>query len=259
MEATVEQKLRSLYNLQLIDSKIDKIQNVRGELPMEVSDLEDDIAGLNTRIDNLKSELDELKTSIDDRKTFIKNATGLISKYETQQTNVKNNREYLALTKEVEMQKLEIMASEKKIKDYQNQIEEKKEQLEGTKQQLDERKKDLEHKKGELNNITGETQKEEDYLASKREEAAVVIDERLRIAYNRVRLNVKNRLAVVTIDRDACAGCFSKIPPQRQLDIRQRKKIIVCENCGRIIVDNELAEEVRTQLEETLGTAISEA
>jgi predicted nucleic acid-binding Zn-ribbon protein len=252
MEATVEQKLRGLYNLQLIDTKIDKIQNVRGELPMEVSDLEDEIVGLNTRLENLKSETDELKKSIDERKAFIKEAHVLIQRYEGQQSNVKNNREYLALTKEVEMQKLEIMASEKKIKDFQQQIEDRKANLESTKAHLEERKNDLEHKKNELNNITGETQKEEDFLQERREKAAEVIDSRLLTAYNRVRLNVKNRLGVVTIDRDACAGCFSKIPPQRQLDIRQRKKIIVCENCGRIIVDNELAEEIRTELEESL-------
>jgi predicted nucleic acid-binding Zn-ribbon protein len=252
MEATVEQKLKSLFNLQLIDTKIDKIQNIRGELPMEVSDLEDEIAGLNTRIENLKTEIDELKKSIDDRKTAIKDSNSLITRYEAQQSNVKNNREFLALTKEVEMQKLEIMASEKKIKDFQFQIEDRKGQLDSTKARLEERKTDLSHKKGELDNITSETQKEEDALAERREEAAQIIDERLRNAYNRVRLNVKNRLAVVTIDRDACAGCFTKIPPQRQLDIRQRKKIIVCENCGRIIVDSDLAEEVRNSLEESL-------
>jgi len=253
MEATVEQKLKSLFYLQLIDNKIYRIQNVRGELPMEVSDLEDELAGLNTRIDNLKKEAEAVKAGIDENKAAIKTANSLITKYETQQTNVKNNREYLALTKEVEMQKLEIMASEKKIKEFQSQIEFKKEQLESTKKQLEERKSDLDHKKDELANITKETQKEEDYLTEKREEASGIIDERLRNAYNKVRLNVKNRLAVVTIDRDACAGCFSKIPPQRQLDIRQRKKIIVCENCGRIIVDNELADEVKVQLEEAIG------
>ncbi len=253
MEATVEQKLKSLFYLQLIDNKIYRIQNVRGELPMEVSDLEDELAGLNTRIDNLKKEAEAVKAGIDENKAAIKTANGLITKYETQQTNVKNNREYLALTKEVEMQKLEIMASEKKIKEFQGQIEFKKEQLESTKKQLEERKSDLDHKKDELANITKETQKEEDYLTEKREESSATIDERLRNAYNKVRLNVKNRLAVVTIDRDACAGCFSKIPPQRQLDIRQRKKIIVCENCGRIIVDNELADEVKVQLEEAIG------
>ena len=252
MEATVEQKLKSLYNLQLIDSKIDKIHNVRGELPMEVNDLEDEIAGLQTRIEKLKAEASELKGSIEDRKLSIKNSSALIVKYETQQTNVKNNREYLALSKEVEMQKLEIMASEKKIKDFQFQIEDRKGQLEATQGQLEERKKDLEHKKGELGNITKETQKEEDYLLERREVAAEFIDERLRTAYFRIRDNVKNRLGVVSIDRDACAGCFSKIPPQRQMDIRQRKKIIVCENCGRIIVDNDLAEEVRAELDETL-------
>jgi predicted nucleic acid-binding Zn-ribbon protein len=253
MEATVEQKLKSLFYLQLIDNKIYRIQNVRGELPMEVSDLEDELAGLTTRIDNLKKEAEAVKSGIDENKTSIKNSNALIKKYEEQQTNVKNNREYLALTKEVEMQKLEIMASEKKIKEFQSQIEYKKEQLEATKKNLEERKADLAHKKDELANITKETQKEEDYLAEKRDEASGIIDERLRNAYNKVRLNVKNRLAVVTIDRDACAGCFSKIPPQRQLDIRQRKKIIVCENCGRIIVDNELADEVRVQLEEAIG------
>jgi hypothetical protein len=255
MEATVEQKLKSLFNLQLIDTKIDKIQNIRGELPMEVSDLEDEIAGLNTRIENLKTENDELKKSIDERKQAIKDSNSLITRYEAQQSNVKNNREFLALTKEVEMQKLEIMASEKKIKDFQFQIEDRKAQLESTKARLEERKTDLQHKKSELDNITAETQKEEDALADRRAEAAEIIDERLRNAYNRVRLNVKNRLAVVTIDRDSCAGCFTKIPPQRQLDIRQRKKIIVCENCGRIIVDSDLAEEVRNNLEESLHQA----
>jgi predicted nucleic acid-binding Zn-ribbon protein len=255
MEATVEQKLRSLFNLQLIDSKIDQLHNIRGELPMEVRDLEDEIEGLETRIANLKKEIDELKASVDGRKAAIKDSQGLIAKYESQQTNVKNNREYLALSKEVEMQKLEIMASEKKIKDFQNQTEERKEQLENTKKHLDDRKKDLEHKRGELNNITKETEKEEDYYNQHREEAAKMIDDRLRNAYQRVRNNMKNRLAVVTIDRDACAGCFSKIPPQRQLDIRQRKKIIVCENCGRIIVDNDLADEIRTELEVNLAAS----
>lgn len=253
MEATVEQKLRSLFNLQLIDTKIDKIQNIRGELPMEVSDLEDEVAGLETRIENLNNEIEGLKKSIEDRKSAIKESNNLIGKYEGQQTNVKNNREFLALTKEVEMQKLEIMASEKKIKDFQYQIQEKEAQLSSTQAHMEDRKKDLQHKKDELSNITKETEKEEEALEERRNEAAEIIDERLRNAYNRVRTNVKNRLAVVTIDRDSCAGCFSKIPPQRQLDIRQRKKIIVCENCGRIIVDNELAEEVRTELEQNLG------
>lgn len=252
MEATVEQKLKNLFNLQMIDSKIDQLHNIRGELPMEVHDLEDEIEGLETRIGNLKKEIDEYKSSIDNRKSAIKESNSLISKYESQQTNVKNNREFLALSKEVEMQKLEIMASEKKIKDFQSKVEETKEVLDRTKKHLEDRKKDLEHKRGELANITRETEKEENYLLTHREGAASNIDDRLRNAYQRVRNNMKNRLAVVTIDRDACAGCFSKIPPQRQLDIRQRKKIIVCENCGRIIVDNDLAEEVKTELESHL-------
>jgi predicted nucleic acid-binding Zn-ribbon protein len=253
MEATVEQKLKNLFNLQLIDSKIDKIQNVRGELPIEVSDLEDEIAGLDTRIANLNEEMANMQKSNDERKKFIKDANGLIVKYEGQQSNVKNNREYLALTKEVEMQKLEIMASEKKIKDQQYQIEDKKALLGQTETYLEDRKKDLQQKKDELDNITSETQKEEDALNGVREGAAKFIDTRLLNAYNRVRLNVKNRLAVVTIDRDSCAGCFSKIPPQRQLDIRQRKKIIVCENCGRILIDTDLADETRVELEKNIG------
>lgn len=256
MEATVEQKLKNLFNLQLIDSQIDRIQNVRGELPMEVSDLEDEIAGLDTRIENLNIELIGLQKSIDERKKFIKDANNHIVKYEAQQTNVKNNREFLALTKEVEMQKLEIMASEKKIKDFQFQMQEKKDSLEQTKAHLDDRKKDLQHKKDELDNITGETEKEENALNVFRGQAAEYIDERLLNAYNRVRLNVKNRLAVVTIDRDACAGCFSKVPPQRQLDIRQRKKIIVCENCGRILVDSDLAVETKSELEKSIGVDV---
>ncbi|MDQ3072181.1 MAG: C4-type zinc ribbon domain-containing protein [Bacteroidota bacterium] len=251
VEATVEQKLKSLYNLQLIDSEIDQIHGIRGELPMEVSDLEDEIAGLETRIQNLKTEMDELKKEIDERKNGIKESNTLIAKYEAQQNNVKNNREFLALSKEVEMQKLEIMASEKKIKDYASQVDDRKTQLEATKANMEERSKDLEHKKGELDSITAETQKEEDQLMAVRDKAASFIDERLRNAYIRIRSNVKNKMGVVSIDRDACAGCFSKIPPQRQLDIRQRKKVIVCENCGRILIDNELAEETRQELQET--------
>ncbi len=253
MEATVEQKLKGLFNLQLIDTQIDRIKSVRGELPMEVSDLEDEIQGLETRIENLNQELATIQKSADERKKFIKDSNAHIVKYESQQSKVKNNREFLALTKEIEMQKLEIMASEKKIKDFQFQVTEKKALLEQSKAFLEDRKKDLKHKKGELDTITKETEKEERELNKVREKAAKVIDERLFNAYTRVRDNVKNRLGVVTIDRDACAGCFSKIPPQRQLDIKQRKKIIVCENCGRILVDSDIAETTRAELEKSVG------
>ncbi len=248
MEATIEQKLRSLYNLQLIDTKIDRIRGVRGELPEEVRDLEDEITGLNTRIEKLSNDANELKRAIDDRKNFIKDSQTAIERYEGQQNNVKNNREFVALSKEVELQKLEIMAAEKKIRDFQFQMEEKKIQLENTKKHVTERESDLEHKRGELDTIVAETQREEDDLMSNRNQASGIIDERLMNAYTRVRDNTKNHLAVVTIDRNACAGCFSMIPPQRQLDIRQRKKIIVCENCVRILVDNEMASEVEAEL-----------
>ncbi|MDZ4839885.1 MAG: C4-type zinc ribbon domain-containing protein [Bacteroidota bacterium] len=256
MEATVEQKLENLYNLQIIDTKIDKIQNIRGELPIEVSDLEDEIAGLQTRQEKLKSEIDEFKKGIEEAKQQIKTSQGLITKYDDQQTNVKNNREFLALSKELEMQKLEIMAAEKKIKDLNAQIDERKSGMETTKALLEDRKTELGHKKGELDTITGETIKEENELRNLRDNAATQInDNRLMQAYKRLRDNVKNGLAVVTIDRNACAGCFSKIPPQRQLDLRQRKKIIVCENCGRVLVDNDLAENSNITLEETLIAA----
>jgi predicted nucleic acid-binding Zn-ribbon protein len=249
METTVEQKLISLFNLQLIDSKIDKIHNIRGELPVEVSDLEDEVTGLSTRVDKLTQEVQHFKHSIDDRKNFIKESNSNIIKYEGQQNNVKNNREFLALSKEIELQKLEIMAAEKKIKEYQFNLEDRKSQIEYTKAQIDERKKDLTIKKEELSNIVADTQKEEDFLMSLRGNAEVIIDDRYKNAYTRIRAGVKNKLAVVSVERNACAGCFSKLPPQRQLDMRQRKKIIVCENCGRILIDHELAEETKIEIE----------
>lgn len=248
--ATIEEKLRSLYYLQLVDYKIDEIIRQRGELPMEVSDLEDEQEGLQTRLDNLKQETSKLKKDVDDRKNFIKEANALIRKYEEQQNNVKNNREFVALSKEIEMQRLEIMAAEKKIKEYQYQLEEKKGVVENTKVQLEIVKSDLTSKKTELDKLIDETRKEEDTLNSFKEEAIKPVDERLLSAYNRIRNGTKNGLAIVTIDRDSCAGCFTKIPPQRQLDIRRRLKVIVCENCGRILVDNELASEESTRIEE---------
>ncbi len=241
MEQTVEQKLRALYELQNIHTKIDKIRQVRGELPMEVADLEDEVAGLETRIHKIKAELDDLEDSIVTRKNMIKEAQSAIKKYEAQLNEVKNNREYDAISKEVEIQGLEIQVCEKKIREHGFEITNKTQVYEKAVADLEDRKKDLENKRAELNNITSETQKEEDELTEKAKQAELSIDERLLTAYKRLRNNSKNGLAVVTIQRDSCSGCFNQIPPQRQLDIRQHKKVIVCEHCGRILVDEALS------------------
>ncbi|AMQ01037.1 hypothetical protein AY601_4188 [Pedobacter cryoconitis] len=240
MEQTVEQKLKALYELQTLHTKIDKIRQIRGELPMEVADLEDEVAGLDTRIQKFKAELDETEDAIVTRKNMIKESQALIKKYDTQLKEVKNNREYDALTKEVEIQSLEIQVCEKKIREYGFDISSKTEVYEKALADQESRKKDLEIKRGELQTITSETEKDEQVLNKKAEKAESGIEERLLIAYRRLRGNANNGLAVVTIDRDSCSGCFNQIPPQRQLDIRQRKKIIVCEHCGRILVDEAL-------------------
>ncbi len=241
MEQTVENKLRALYELQTIHTQIDKIRQIRGDLPMEVSDLEDEVAGLETRIQKIKAELDELEDSIVNRKNMIKEALAASKKYETQLNEVKNNREYDAITKEIEIQGLEVQVSEKKIKEHSFEISNRTEGYEKTLAELEQRKNDLQNKKDELGLITAETEKEEAVFLSKAKEAEKQADERLLVAYNRLRNNSKNGLAVVTIQRDSCSGCFNQIPPQRQLDIRQRKKIIVCEHCGRILVDEGFA------------------
>jgi predicted nucleic acid-binding Zn-ribbon protein len=247
MEQTVEQKLEALYELQTIHTKVDKIRQTRGELPMEVADLEDEVAGLETRIQKIKSELDDLEDTIVNRKNMIKESQALIKKYETQQNNVKNNREFDALAKEMEIQGLEIQVCEKKIREHEYEIATKSDIYEKALQNIDERKNDLEAKKTELANITSETQKEEEVLLAEAEKANDKIDERLLFAYNRLRSNFKNGLAVVTIERDSCSGCFNKIPPQRQSDIRQRKKIIVCEHCGRILIDETMSEDIKNE------------
>jgi len=244
MEQTVEQKLKALYELQNIHTKIDKIRQVRGELPMEVADLEDEVAGLETRIQKIKAELDDTEDAIVNRKNMIKEAQALIKKYEKQLEDVKNNREYDALTKEVEIQNLDIQVSEKKIKEHGFEIASKTEIYDLALANIETRKGDLEVKKGELATITSETEKEEQALVKKADKAETQIEERLLIAYHRLRGNAVNGLAVVTIDRDSCSGCFNQIPPQRQLDIRQRKKVIVCEHCGRILVDEALTQEL---------------
>jgi predicted nucleic acid-binding Zn-ribbon protein len=246
MEQTVEQKLKALYELQTIHTKIDKIRQVRGELPMEVADLEDDVEGLETRIQKIKNELDDLEDDIVTRKNLIKEAQGNIKKYEGQLNEVKNNREYEAISKEVEIQGLDIQVSEKKIKEFGYEITTKTQIYEKALADLEGRRADLDAKKAELGTITSETEKEENELNAEAEKASKNIEERLLIAYNRLRGNAKNGLAVVTIQRDSCSGCFNQIPPQRQSDIRQRKKIIVCEHCGRILVDEQMALEAET-------------
>ncbi len=246
MEQTVEQKLKALYELQTIHTKIDKIRQVRGELPMEVADLEDDVAGLETRIQKIKAELDDLEDDIVTRKNLIKEAQNNIKKYETQLNEVKNNREYDAISKEIEIQGLDIQVSEKKIREFGFEIATKTQVYEKALADLDARKSDLDAKKDELGTITAETEKDETELNTQAEKAAVNIEDRLLVAYNRLRQNAKNGLAVVTIQRDSCSGCFNQIPPQRQSDIRQRKKIIVCEHCGRILVDEQMAMEAET-------------
>ena len=246
MEQTVEQKLKALYELQTIHTKIDKIRQVRGELPMEVADLEDDVEGLETRIQKIKSELDDLEDDIVTRKNLIKEAQANIKKYEAQLNEVKNNREYEAISKEVEIQGLDIQVSEKKIKEFGYEITTKTQIYEKAIADLEGRRADLDAKKAELGTITAETEKEENELNAEAEKASKNIEERLLVAYSRLRGNAKNGLAVVTIQRDSCSGCFNQIPPQRQSDIRQRKKIIVCEHCGRILVDEQMALEAET-------------
>ena len=240
-EMTVEEKLKALYDLQQVVSEIDKIRTLRGELPLEVQDLEDEIEGLETRLNNLDLEIKKLNDAVLSKKNEIKEAELLIKKYEAQQSNVRNNREYDSLSKEIEFQKLEIELCEKRIKEYTNELNSKKELIEASKNLYEDRKKDLESKKSELDEIINETKVEEERLLEKAETIKKNIEERLLTAFERIRKNALNGLAVVTIERDACGGCFNKIPPQRQLDIRNRKKIIVCEYCGRILVDDEIS------------------
>jgi uncharacterized protein len=241
-EISIEKKLIALYTLQQNDSKIDRIKIVRGELPLEVEDLEDDVAGLETRIDNYIQEIEMLEKQVSDKNQAIKESQGLIKRYEEQQNNVRNNREYDALTKEVEFQSLEIQLAEKRIREFSAQLVMRKEEIESAQHELSDRRNDLEAKRSELTDIVAETELEEKELINKSEQQQRLIEERLLVAYKRIRKNARNGLAVVPVERDACGGCFSYIPPQRQLDIKLHKKIIVCEFCGRILVDKELAD-----------------
>ena len=248
-EATVEEKLRSLYNLQLIDSRLDEIRNTRGELPLEVQDLEDDIAGKEKRYAKIGDDIKALEQKIKDEKEAMKTAAALIKKYTKQQDNVRNNREFEALSKEIEYQELEIEHSEKKSKEFGAKIDFHKEKQEELEEKINSLKDYLTHKKSELDNIVKETEKEENRLKDLEGEYSEGIEERLLKAYNKIRSSVKNGLAVVPVERGASAGSFFTIPPQRQMEIAMRKKIILDEHSGRILVDAELAEEQKEKME----------
>jgi uncharacterized protein len=242
---SVEEKLIAVLTLQKIDSKIDEIQTLKGELPMEVKDLEDEIEGLQTRIQNIDAEIDSINKFVTAKTDAKKDAQALIKKYEKQQDNVKNNREFEAINKEMEMQELEVKLNDKHIKDASQELKERSAQREKTEAKISEIEEALKVKRSELEKIIAETEKEEKQLATKSAAAKEKVDERLLTAYDRIRNSYKNGLAVVPIMRDSCGGCFNVIPPQRQSEIRQRKKIIVCEHCGRVVVDNDLNDQVK--------------
>jgi predicted nucleic acid-binding Zn-ribbon protein len=237
----VEEKLQSLYELQTIDSKIDQIERLKGELPMEVSELEDEIVGLETRTSKLAAELKEIETKISKFNISIQESETLIGKYEKQQENVKNNREYDALTREIELQRLDIQLANKRIREGRQNLANKEITLEAAQKKKDTKVKDLERKQEELKKIILKTEKEEATLDKKMQRARKKIEERLLKAYDRIRGAYKNRLAVVSVERDACGGCYNFIPPQVQLELVQRKRLIACEHCGRILVDRMMA------------------
>lgn len=253
-DVTVEEKLRALYDLQLIESRVDEIRNVRGELPLEVEDLEDEVAGLNTRIEKLDADLAVIHNDITTKKNLIEESKTAIKKYTEQQKNVRNNREFNALSKEVEFQELEIELAEKHIREYHAQIEQKNEVITQTKSRLEERVKHLTHKKSELDEILAETQKEEEALIAKAAEFEKQIEERLVTAYKRIRTSVKNGLAVVPIERGASGGSFFTIPPQVQMEIASRRKIITDEHSGRILIDEQLAEEEKEKMNQLFAS-----
>lgn len=237
---SVEEKLSALVKLQKIDSKLDEIQILKGELPMEVSDLEDEITGLNSRRTRIEEEINGITEFIEQKKQAIKDAEALVAKYEKQSTSVKNNREFEAINKEIEMQQLEGKLAEKHIRDANEELAEKAKNLEYAKKQIATKDGTLNHKKGELQKIIADTEKEENHFRQEAEVARKGMDDRLLYSYDRIRKSYRNGLAVVPVERDACGGCFNSIPPQKQSEIRQRKKVMVCENCGRILVDDDL-------------------
>ena len=248
-ELSVEDKLRAIYDLQLIDTRIDEIRNVRGELPLEVEDLEDEVAGLNSRSEKLKADLESMEEQIKSKKNAIDAHQESIKKYTKQQETVRNNREFNSLTKEVEYQELEIQLAEKHIKEMKASMEHKKQIIETSTERLEQKTAHLGHKKSELDAIMAETSKEEEFLNKKSAEYEVLIEPRLLAAYKRIRSSVRNGLAVVSIERGASAGSFFTIPPQTQVEIAARKKIITDEHSGRILVDSVLAEEEREKME----------
>lgn len=237
METTVSQKLDTLLRLQSLDSKLDEIVKMRGDLPEEIRDLEDDLIGFQTRIGKFETEIQTYNEEIANRKNSIKESEKLIKKYQDQQTNVRNNREYDAISKEMELQQLEMQLAEKKIKEATVKIDTRNSEIETIKTLLGDRTKDLENKKAELNVLVAESQEEESRILKERERVQKTLEDRLYQSYHRLRSNLKNGLAVVTVKRDACGGCFNTVPPQRQADIKEKKKIIVCEHCGRIFAD----------------------
>lgn len=247
-ELSVEEKLKALCQLQWVDSEVDKIRTLRGELPLEVQDLEDEIAGLETRLSKFDQEVEELEKMIANRKNEVLESQALIKKYKEQQEQVRNNREFDALSKEIEYQELEIQLSEKKMREHTAEIESRADTIEASRSKIAERKSDLESKEKELDTIIAETQRDEEVLQKKAEDVAKTIEERLVTAYRKIRKNARNSVAVAPVTRDACGGCFNKIPPQRQLDIRSRRKIIVCEYCGRILVDQDMSEDVDAKM-----------
>ncbi len=241
-EVSVEDRLKDLYKLQLIDSEIDKIHVLKGELPVEVSDLEDEVAGLETRMQKMQDAIDEVKDQVSKHEANIADSNSLIERYLEQLKQVKNNREFDALNKEIEYQKLEIQLSEKKIREAKEKIEVKEATLGEATDKRDKRVKNLEEKEKELKEIIKKTEKEETKLLKESEKARKKIDERLMKSYDKIRKSYRNGLAVVTIERDACGGCYNMVPPQIQIEVGMAKKIVVCENCGRILVDEDLLE-----------------
>jgi len=243
MERTVSQKLDALLALQKIDSQIDELIKIRGDLPEEVRDLEDELAGYETRIGKFKTEIDELQQEVIKGKTGIKDSEKLIKKYQEQQNNVRNNREFEAISKEIESQELDIQLFEKKNKEILFKIEKKNIEIADIETRMNGRKGDLQAKTSELDSIVSESTEDEKKLRVLREEAVLKIEDRLMYSYNRIRQNSINGLAVVKVRRGACGGCFNQVPPQRQADIREKKKIIVCEHCGRVLADVEVLED----------------
>ena len=240
-DLSVEEKLKTLYQLQAALSSIDEKRALRGELPLEVQDLEDEIEGLTTRVEKIKNEIDEFQRAITQKKGEIADAESSVARYKSQLDEVKNNREYDTLSKEIEFQTLEIELCNKKIREANTRIQEKQNELAVNEEVIKERQGDLDVKKSELDEIMTETRAEEEKLKEKVKELEAKIESRLLTSFKRIRKNARNGLGVVYVQRDACGGCFNKIPPQRQLDIKMHKKIIVCEYCGRILIDPELA------------------